>query len=149
MFSSALWSSLDVRLCVCADNTQHLNELNITLQERNHLVNEMFYKITAFEKNLRLWKLHLRRNNATLINYDNTDDKKYAEEIQLVQQEFNFLYASMRPQSTYFQCHLTLTLKLSAQFQMEIMDLQFDTDPRNVYPHVRPLCFHEVILFAD
>jgi hypothetical protein len=35
---------------VCTDTTQHLNELNITLQERNHLVSEMFDRITAFEK---------------------------------------------------------------------------------------------------
>jgi hypothetical protein len=42
-----------------ADITQHINGLKIDLQGSNRLVIEMFEKITALEKNLRLWELQL------------------------------------------------------------------------------------------
>jgi hypothetical protein len=48
------------RMCdfaFCIKITRHINELNINLQEASHLMNEMFDKITAFERKLRLLKL--------------------------------------------------------------------------------------------
>jgi hypothetical protein len=41
----------------CTDITLHTNKVNITLQGVNHLVNEMFDKITAFRRNPQMYKL--------------------------------------------------------------------------------------------
>jgi hypothetical protein len=41
------------------DITQHKTELNITPQTANHLVNEMFQKITVFQMKFQLWELKL------------------------------------------------------------------------------------------
>jgi hypothetical protein len=38
----------------CIDITQHYNELDVNLQGANRLISEVFDKITAFEKKLRL-----------------------------------------------------------------------------------------------
>jgi hypothetical protein len=77
----------------CVDITQYLNELNRNLQRMNKLINKMFAKIKAFESKLQLWELQLRSNNMahfpTLRTEKPTDAKKYAEEIQILQQEFS------------------------------------------------------------
>jgi thermostable 8-oxoguanine DNA glycosylase len=80
-------------LAFCIDVTQHTNELDINIQEANHLVNEMFDKITVFERKLRLWEQQLQPNNTTHFPIMRTekciDAKIYVEKIQLLQQEFN------------------------------------------------------------
>jgi hypothetical protein len=37
--------------------SERFNELKANLQESNHVINEMFGKITAFERKLRLWAI--------------------------------------------------------------------------------------------
>jgi len=50
--------------CVTAfriEITRHMNDLSIKLQEGNHLLNEMFDILTAFDTKLRLWELRKER----------------------------------------------------------------------------------------
>jgi hypothetical protein len=88
-FSSALRSQLNMRrLCV----TQHMNEVNISLQAVNRLASETLDRITMFERKLRLWELQLRPKHMTHLQIlgteKPTDTKKCAENIQSLQQEF-------------------------------------------------------------
>jgi hypothetical protein len=41
----------------CADIGQLMNQMNINLEGSNHLLSEMFKKVTAFERNLRVQEL--------------------------------------------------------------------------------------------
>jgi hypothetical protein len=72
---------------------------------------------TAFERKLPLCEpgLYVTLHSSGIGNP--TDVKKHAEEIQLLKQGINSHFydmnASMRPESTYFQCHLTFMLILS------------------------------------
>jgi hypothetical protein len=74
----------------CVDITPYLNELKSNLQGTNQLINEMFAKIKAFKSKLQLWELQLRSNNTayfpTLRTEKPIDAKKYAEEIQIIQE---------------------------------------------------------------
>jgi hypothetical protein len=45
------------------DKTQHLNDLNLHLQGRNQLVNNIFAHVKAFEVKLRLWEIQLTKQN--------------------------------------------------------------------------------------
>lgn len=44
-----------VDLAFLVDITAHLNELNIRLQGKNQLINDMFQTVMAFEIKLKLW----------------------------------------------------------------------------------------------
>jgi hypothetical protein len=59
---------------ICFDITQHMNELNIGQQGGNHLLNEMFDRMTAFERKLSLWALQLRPNSMTLPSSENGEE---------------------------------------------------------------------------
>ena len=45
------------------DITTHLNDLNLKLQGKNQLCNEMYWHITAFERRLCLWERQLQQCN--------------------------------------------------------------------------------------
>ncbi|KAI0238315.1 General transcription factor II-I repeat domain-containing protein 2A, partial [Lamellibrachia satsuma] len=45
------------------DVTAHLNQLNVQLQGREHLINELFQFVSVFEMKLRLWETQLRNAN--------------------------------------------------------------------------------------
>jgi hypothetical protein len=51
------------------DKTQHLNDLNLQLQRRNQLVNDIFAHVKAFEVKLRSWEIHLTKPNTA--NFSN------------------------------------------------------------------------------
>lgn len=66
-----------------------MNELNISIQGMNRIVNEIFGKITAFKRSLRLWELQTMTQFSIMRTAIPTDAVKYAEHIQLLQLEFN------------------------------------------------------------
>jgi hypothetical protein len=85
--------------CVCSDITQHTSEMSINLQRTNHLINDMFGEEPS-----------IMGNAVTVKQYEEYEEK------------FTFfnknsapifkIHASVKPHPTYFQCSLTLILKL-------------------------------------
>jgi hypothetical protein len=67
-----------------------MSETNIGQQGADRPISELSDKIPAFESNPRLSELQMRSNNSThfliLWKQKSRDAKKYAEEIQLLQQ---------------------------------------------------------------
>ena len=51
------------QLAFLADITQHLNEINLRLQGKTKLVNEMFYDVKSFDAKLRLFDKQLSTGN--------------------------------------------------------------------------------------
>jgi 2'-5' RNA ligase len=100
----------------CIDTIQRMNEHKV--QEANHCISEMCDKVTAFQRKLGLWELQLRSKNVTLFpilgKEKLIDAKKYAEEIQLLQEELNSVFQDIGKYEAIlkFHCHLTLILKL-------------------------------------
>ncbi|KFM79381.1 General transcription factor II-I repeat domain-containing protein 2, partial [Stegodyphus mimosarum] len=50
------------------DLTEHLNNLNLRLQGKNQLINNMFQTITAFERKLQFWHNQIKVNDVTYFN---------------------------------------------------------------------------------
>jgi hypothetical protein len=48
--------------------TQHLNDMNLQLQRRNKLVNDIFAHLKEFKVKLRLWEIQLTKQNKTKQN---------------------------------------------------------------------------------
>jgi hypothetical protein len=96
----------------------------------------MFAKIKAFESKLRLWELQLRSNNMahfpTLRTEKPTDSKKYAEEIEILQQEFSSRFQDFRKHEAAFSLFSTQfdvnVETVPDEFQLEITDLECNED---------------------
>ena len=58
------------------DVTAHLNQLNVQLQGREHLINELFQFVSAFEMKWRLWETQLR--NANYVHFPTLMENKPA-----------------------------------------------------------------------
>lgn len=100
------------------DITEYMNELNISIQGMNRVVNEIFGKITAFKRSLRLWELQMRSNNDTTSQFWEWEYPPMLWNMRNTLSFFNKnstlvskIYASLRPQQTYTQWHLALMLQ--------------------------------------
>lgn len=83
--------------------TQYLHKLNSNLHGINRLINEIFTKIKASERNLWLWELQLWPSDfPTLWTKKPTDTRKNAEEIQILQQEFSPWFKDLQKQEAAF-----------------------------------------------
>jgi len=54
----------------CIEITQYTNEVKVNLLGVNHLIYEIFDRITAFERKSGLWELYLLSYNDALSNSD-------------------------------------------------------------------------------
>jgi hypothetical protein len=82
-----------------------------------------------------------------------SDAKKCADEIQLLQKEFNSRFQNIR------KCVVTINLfsmpfcvhveNIPAKFQMEVLGLRCDTDLRNAFRHLLLLQFYKMCLIVD
>lgn len=114
------------------DITQHKTELNITPQTANHLVNELFQKITVFQMKFQLWELKLWSNNKTQCPILKTNKfnyaKKYTQKIQLLEHYFNSHFQVIHKHKDTINLFSVLlginTEMLPVDFQMEMIDMQ-------------------------
>jgi hypothetical protein len=115
------WGSLSLSFVIttgcatlrCAWTSLSTNELNFNRQGANRLLSEMCEQFTAFERNFRLWELQMWSNNMTHLPFC---ERKSPLMIRNTQKRFSLFsknpilvfktYARIRPQSTYFQCHV-------------------------------------------
>ncbi|XP_073460802.1 general transcription factor II-I repeat domain-containing protein 2B-like [Aquarana catesbeiana] len=142
---------LEMRLCdmdfLCSlafltDITQSLNTLNMSLQEREQNINQLFKHISAFKNKLMLLKLNLLRNELIHLNccselfYEMKDTgsildfNRFIPKIEILIenftarfQEFNELSYSFR----LFSSPLTVDIvDADAHYQMELCEVQAD-----------------------
>lgn len=85
------------------DVTAHLNQLNVQLQGREHLINELFQFVSAFEMKLRLWETQLRNANyvhfPTLMENEPASPDTYVAFVELLRREFADRFTDLRTHS--------------------------------------------------
>jgi hypothetical protein len=129
------------------DIAQHINGLDMNLQEATYLIDEMFTTITALERKHQLWELQLRSNNMThfpIMRNGKSLTKEYVKKIQLLQQELNSRFQDTRLYVTTVTlcCHFDVNIEtVPVDFQTEMKDLQCFTDPRNNFNMFDPFSF--------
>jgi hypothetical protein len=116
------------------DITQHLKNLN------------MFDKINAFESKLKIWNKHLLSNNmshfAHLKKENPSETWKYAQHLQKLITEFESRFKIFRSEKTVrsfniFSSPFNIDVEsVPDELQMELTDLQNDTDLRNKFQNV-------------
>jgi hypothetical protein len=106
-FSNEDWIS-DFAFLV--DTTQHLNDLNLQLQGRNQLVNEILAHVKAFEVKLHLWEIQVTKQNTAYFPTLNDRDKsaflnaeKYATEFGVLREELKSRVQDFKKHETPFR----------------------------------------------
>jgi hypothetical protein len=97
------------------DMTQHLNDMNLQLQGRNQLVNDIFPHLKAFEVKLRLWEIQLTKQNTAHFRTLNDRAKsvyfnavKYVTEVGVLREEFKSRFQYLRKHKTSFRIFASL-----------------------------------------
>jgi hypothetical protein len=129
--------------CFLIDITQHLNDLNVELQGKDQFIHNLVDKIKAFERKLKLWKIHLTQNNLFYFPYlakeKATCTFKYVNYIDLHINEFELRFkmfqtdkvsVSMKIFSSLFNIDVE---KVPSKYQMEIIDIQSNSDLKNAF----------------
>ncbi len=114
-------------LAFLVDLTQYLNDLNIKLQGRDHLITALYSHIKAFEVKLKLWGHQLNNKNYT-----------HFETRKQVMREFEGFDFNV-------ETHLKLIQYLIIEFQERFIDfrnhkfqVELFTDPFNVNAYESP-----------
>jgi hypothetical protein len=118
------------------DMTQHLNNLNLQLQRRNQLLNDIFAHVKAFEVKLRLWEIQLTQlTKQNTAHFPTLNDRaksasfnaaKYATEFGVWREEFKSRFQDFRKNETSFRI-LASPFKVDVEavpekFQMELIE---------------------------
>lgn len=147
-------------LAFLVDVTEHLNDLNLRLQGRNQLINNMFQTITAFERKLKLWHSQIIVKDlthfSTLAGHKVVSCSKYAKYAGLIFdliQEFESRFQDFRKNEEYFNIFSTpfsLEInKLPSNLQMECIELQSDIQLKEKFGNVSLLEFYKDCLPRD
>ena len=125
------------------DITQHLNDLNMELQGKSQFIHNMFDQIKAFESKLKIWNKHLLSNNTSHFPYlrkeTPSETRKYAQQIQTLITEFESrfkIFRSEKPLLSFniFSSPFNIDVEtVPDETQMELIDLQNNTDLRNKF----------------
>lgn len=125
------------------DMTQHLNNLNVELQGKGQFINNLYDKIQGFERKLKLWKQHLLQNNLShfphLEKENVTTPQKYAQYIDILINEFQLRFQMFKNEKTavsmkMFSSPFNIDVDtVPEDFQMEVIDMQNNTDLKNVF----------------
>ncbi|XP_068218002.1 general transcription factor II-I repeat domain-containing protein 2B-like [Palaemon carinicauda] len=127
-------------LAFLVDITDHLSALNVRLQGKDQLVNEMFSLIKGFEIKLRLWESQFRNKNPakfpTLKNHDtgNLQYQKYGDKLAVLREEFSERFVDLKKHSQAIKVCFSLffvdVTALPKDMQMEIIKLQCNDELR-------------------
>ena len=140
-------SKFNSDLAFLCDLTSHMNDLNTTLQGRTKVVTTMFDAIKSFKCKLLLWATQVEIGNfarfptlSSLKNVDNYDMKQYADKIMTLHEEFDCRFQdflALEKEFTLFSTPMSVNVQsVSAEFQMELLDIQCDTLMKEKYAEV-------------
>lgn len=144
-------------LAFLVDITEHLNDLNLRLQGKNQLINNMFQTITAFERKLKLWHCQIKLNDlthfSTLAAHKPVSCTKYAALVFDLIKEFQCRFQDFRKNEENFKLFSTpfsLDInKLPSNLQMECIELQSDIQLKEKFGNVSLLEFYKNHLPCD
>ena len=121
-------------LAFLVDITDHLSVLNVRLQGKDQLINEMFSLIKGFQIKLRLWESQIRNKNPahfpTLKNHDtsNLQYHKYGDKLAVLREEFSERFGDLKKHSQAIEVFASpFSVDVTAipeDMQMEIIELQ-------------------------
>lgn len=86
-------------LAFSIDITNHLNQLNLKLQSKSHVVTMLFDNINAFKQKLSLWRKQIEKENLShfkscqylLLKLPKLKFTEYDHQIKLLETEFVFV----------------------------------------------------------
>ena len=132
-------------LAFFVDVATHLNDLNTKLQRNGQFASEMYGHIKAFQYKLRLWQSQMQEGDLShfqtlsLRNSGICRDKKtkYADQLQNLTNKFSARFKDFGSREHLFEIfsspfHTDVT-KAPADIQMELIDLQANTDLKAKY----------------
>lgn len=125
-------------LAFLTDITQHLNDLNKTLQGTKQVITQMYDSVKAFKCKLTLWAKQLLNGNlahfSTLASIGTVKQpclKEYAEKVGKLRDEFDRRFqdfTALEPQFLLFTNPFAVEVdSVSEDIQMELLELQCDT----------------------
>ncbi|XP_068243794.1 general transcription factor II-I repeat domain-containing protein 2-like [Palaemon carinicauda] len=125
------------------DITDHLSALNVRLQGKDQLLNEMFSPYKGFQMKLRLWKSHIRKRNPahfpTLKNHDtsNLQYQKYGDKLEVSRSKFSERFGNLKKHSQAIEIFASpFSVDVTAipkNMQMEIIELQCNDELRKKF----------------
>lgn len=130
-------------LAFLVDITDHLSALNVRLQGKDQLINEMFSLIKGFQIKLRLWESQIRNQNPahfpTLKNHDtsNLQYHKYGDKLTVLREEFSERFGDLKKHSQAIEVFASpFSVDVTAipeDMQMEIIELQCNDELRKKF----------------
>ena len=149
-------SKFNSDLAFLCDLTSNMNDLNTTLQGHTKVVTAMFDAIKSFKCKLLSWATQLEIGNfahfptlSSLKNVDNYDMKQYADKIMMLHEEFDCRFQdflALEKEFTLFSMPMSVNVQsVSAEFQMELLDIQCDTLMKEKYAEVNVPEFYQYV----
>lgn len=147
-------------LCFLVDVTEKINQLNIELQGQDNLITDACYQIEAFQMKLSLFECQLRNNNDQhfpMLNQFKTSYRqnflKYADEIKNLVAAFDSRFSELKNYDKVFETfsspfHVDVST-VSETLQMEIIDLQCNSELRLLYPTTSKIDFYNKYVTAE
>ncbi|KZC15100.1 General transcription factor II-I repeat domain-containing protein 2 [Dufourea novaeangliae] len=126
-------------LAFSVDITSHLNQLNLKLQGKNHVVTTLFDNINAFKQKLLLWRKQIEKENLShfescqylLIKSPKLKFTEYAHQIKLLETEFDRRFSDFKScelQFRLFTSPLSIDIEIvDENLQMELIEIQCDS----------------------
>jgi hypothetical protein len=125
------------------DMTQHLNDYKVQLQGKGQFVYNLCDKIRGFERKLELWKRQLLLYNTSHFLHLGLEKfvscAKYAQYIDVLLSEFQarfqvFKTEKMMVSMEMFSSPFNIDInKVPEEVQMELIEIQSNTDLRNAF----------------
>ena len=139
------------------DISKHMNVLNIKLQGRDQLINKLFEHICTFEVKLRLWVGQLKQCNcahfSTLSKSQSNEATTYVAFVGQLREQFKTRFADLRTNNKAFALFVTpvaVTMdSVAIHWQMELIDLQCNTDLKTKFTEVAIVKFYQKYIQAD
>ncbi|XP_067121590.1 general transcription factor II-I repeat domain-containing protein 2-like [Centruroides vittatus] len=125
-------------LAFSVDITSYLNQLNLKLRGKNHVVTTLFDNINAFKQKLSLWRKQIEKENLShfescqylLLKSPKLKFTEYAHQIKLLETEFGQRFSDFKScelQFRLFTSPLSIDIEtVDENLQMELIEIQCD-----------------------
>ena len=142
-----------------SDITTHLNDLNLQLQGRDHLITDMHDAMKAFKVKMRLWETQMHQCNLShfsccqaMLNQVNAmvfRNAHFAEKLSLLRAEFARRFSDFEAQKSNFELFrnpFAIDVETApVNLQMELIELQCNGTLKAKYDTVGPAQFTRFI----
>ena len=132
-------------LAFLTDLTNHLNELNVSLQGKRQIITQMYDEILAFKMKLRLWERQLQNNNSDHFpklasikhSPSQRDLKEYSEILLELHEQFESRFKDLEVLASQFDIFVrpfSINIdSVPSTLQLELIDLQCDREQKDKF----------------